>query len=131
MKEFERVVQSFMEGSSRRGALRCDLSDLHAHFGLGDAERDNDGKVSVSWTFADVDDPAVKFQVRDYWSNLAGEWSLAAGSHCPAELLGDTTELKAARVERGERERAAFAEFKHWLSWQFGPAAVADGIFFA
>ncbi len=45
-----------------------------------------DGKVTVRWVFVT---PAGNAEVRDYWWNAPGEWTLAAESERGAHLFAD------------------------------------------
>ena len=61
--------------AGRRGTLRRAESDLIAAFGEPVDPGYSDGKVTKSWRFST---PRGAVDIRDYWWNGHGEWSLSS-----------------------------------------------------
>ena len=81
LKRVERRTQNDLEmsGSSRLGTVWASLESLISALGepyyYDDPE--GDSKVKIGWQFKT---PRGNVEVRDYWWNRKGEWSLAASN---------------------------------------------------
>ena len=73
-----------------------------------------DGKVTVLWCFANTQEPEHPFEIRDYWWNMPGEWSIG-GAMTPPALCGLEPEKVAARCAWNDLDDAQFILFRAWL----------------
>lgn len=99
----------------RSGTVEATEAELIGLWGEPNRKPSGDGKVTMTWRFSNSDDPSRPFEVRDYWWNPPGQWSIAGFPLMPAELTGDGDDKAAARKQWHADNEVQQARFLVWL----------------